>query len=297
MRKLAVAVLLVGVLGLVGSAFEGSIVFQAPHGAKALGMGGAFSAVANDGTVALWNPAGLTLMGQSIWLGGATQNMFGMVGYQFVSGGYKFGDYAVGIAWSNATAGAKYTANMFLGTVGVKIGDLGAIGANLKYYSETLDGTPRSGFGFDVGFLVPLTPEIAIGIVAKDVGGTTIANQTVTSVYGAGLGVKLLDGALILAADVALGAAFEPLNLGAGVEFVLIENLAVRAGVTVPEIEFADHYFSVGAGFAIAGLAIDAAYVLKPSPGESLVLSATFSFDELFAAPTPEPGPAPRPPR
>ncbi|MEW6217540.1 MAG: hypothetical protein AB1543_07645, partial [Candidatus Bipolaricaulota bacterium] len=77
MRKLAVGVLLVSVLGLIGFAYQGSIVFQGGHGAKALGMGGAFCALANDGTAALWNPAGLALMSHTIWLGGATQNLFG----------------------------------------------------------------------------------------------------------------------------------------------------------------------------------------------------------------------------
>jgi hypothetical protein len=291
MKRLAVAVLLVSVLGMIGLGYEGSIVFQGAHGAKALSMGGAFTALATDGTAALWNPAGLVLMAHDIWLGGATSNLFGMVGYQYIAGGYKFGDYAVGLAWATASAGAQYTASMYLGTVGVRIGDFGTVGANVKYYSETIAGTTASGFGFDLGFLMPLTPEISVGIVAKDVGGTTIANQTVTSMYGAGMGLKLLDGALLLAADVSLDGGFEPLNLGAGIEFVLIENLAVRAGITVPEFAFTDYYFSVGAGFAIAGLTIDAAYVLKTEPGESLVLSATFAFGELFA-PTPEPGPA-----
>ncbi|MDD3493366.1 MAG: hypothetical protein PHZ19_07735, partial [Candidatus Thermoplasmatota archaeon] len=156
--------------------------------------------------------------------------------------------------------------------------------------SETIAGTATSGFGFDVGLLMPITPEISVGIVAKDIG-TTIADQGVTSVYGAGMGMKLLDGALVIAADVALDGTFNPLNLGAGIEFVLIENLAVRAGITVPEFAFTDSYLSVGAGFAIAGLTIDAAYVLREEPGESLVLSATFNFDELFAPTTPEPGP------
>ena len=34
------------VLGLIGFAYQGSIVFQGGHGAKALGMGGAFCALA-----------------------------------------------------------------------------------------------------------------------------------------------------------------------------------------------------------------------------------------------------------
>lgn len=297
MKRLAVAVLLVSVVGMIGLGFERSIVFQGAHGARALGMGGAFTALANDGTAALWNPAGIVLIEQDIWLGGAMSELFGMVGYQFVAGGYNFGDFAVGLAWANISLAReyapvqRYAANMFLGTVGVGLGDFGAIGANLKYYTETLAGSPRGGFGFDIGFLMPITPEISIGIIAKDVGGTTIANQTVTSMYGAGLGLRLLEGALIVAADVALDAAFEPIELGAGVEFVLIENLAVRAGITVPELDFDKYYFSVGAGFAIAGLTIDAAYVLQDRPGESLVLSATFAFGELLAPPAPEPGP------
>lgn len=291
MKRLAVAVLLVGVLGLSGLAFERSIVFQGGHGARAFSMGGAFTALANDGTAALWNPAGIALMGEEIWLGGATSSLFGLVGYQFVSAGYNFGGYAVGLAWAHATAGALYTANMYLGTVGVRIGDFAVIGANLKYYSETIAGDMASGFGFDIGLLMPVTPEIAIGIVAKDVGGTTIREQTITSVYGAGVGLTLLDGAFLLAVDVSLDHAFEPLNLGAGIQFVLIENLAIRAGITVPEFVFADYHISVGAGFAIAGLTIDAAYVLREEPGETLVLSATFAFGELFAPTIPEPGP------
>jgi len=291
MKRLAIAVLLVGVLGLIGFGFEGSIVFQGAHGARGLAMGGAFTALANDGTAALWNPAGLALVGEEIWLGGATSNLFGMVGYQYIAGGYTFGDYAVGLSWANVTAGAHYVANMYMGTVGLRLGDFGVIGANLKYYSETIAERTATGFGFDLGFLMPLTPEIAIGIVAKDVGGTTVGDQRVPSMYGAGMGLRLLDGALLLAADVSLDAGFEPLNLGAGIEFVLIENLAVRAGITVPEFVFADYYFSVGAGFAIAGLTIDAAYVLMREPGESLVLSATFAFGELFAPTPPEPGP------
>ncbi len=290
MKRLAVVVLLLGALGLIGLGYEGSIVFQGGHGAKALSMGGAFCALADDGTVALWNPAGLSLIGSQIWLSGATQNLFGMVGHQYVAGGYKFGDYAVGLAWSMATAGAKYSVNLFVGTVGAKIGDFGTLGANLKYYSETIDGATATGFGFDVGLLIPVTPEISVGVVAKDLG-VTISGQTVVPQYGAGVAVKLLDGAVALGADVALDGGFNPLKFGAGLQFVLIENLAIRAGVAVPEFNFDAAYFSIGAGFGIAGLTVDAAYVLKDKPGETLVLSATFSFDELFAPTTPEPGP------
>ncbi len=289
MKRLTVAILLVGALGLVGLAYEGSIVFQAPHGAKALGMGGAFTALADDGTTMIWNPAALALKGEGLWLGGATSNLFGMVGYQFVSAGGTFAGYAVAAGWANATAGELYSANAFMGAVGFALGDFGSLGVNLKYYMEKVGTADNSGFGFDVGLLVPITPEIKVALSAKDVA-TTIAGQTVTPVYTIGAGFGLLEGALQLAVDLSLTGAFAPKDLRAGLEFMLIENLAVRAGVVVPGLDFANYYFTVGAGFKLAGLSVDAAYVFLKEPGESLVLSATFLFGELFA---PEEGPTP----
>ena len=59
MKRIVLAALVVGALALVAFPYEGTIVFQGGHGAKALGMGGAFCALSDDATGALWNPAGL----------------------------------------------------------------------------------------------------------------------------------------------------------------------------------------------------------------------------------------------
>ena len=157
-----------------------------------------------------------------------------------------------------------------------------------------------SGFGFDLGVIIPVIPELSVGVVAKDLG-TTIAGQTVTPVYVAGLAGKFLEGALVLGTDVELTSAFTVKNLRAGLGFQLIENLGIRAGIVVPEPKlealFENYYATVGAGFSLGGLSVDAAYVLQSEPGESLVLSATFLFGELgeLFAPAPAPAPAPTP--
>jgi hypothetical protein len=284
--------MLLGALALGAFGYEGSIVFQGGLGAKALGMGGAFSALADDGTVALWNPAGILAFGENVWLGGATSQLFGMVGYQYVGGGFSFAGYGIGLGWANASAGDFYSANAFMGTVGVKIGDFGWVGANLKYYMEKITNE-YSGFGFDLGVIIPIIPELSVAVVAKDLG-TSIAGQTVSPLYVAGLSGKLLEGALILGTDLELTSAFSVKNLRAGLAFQLIENLAIRAGLVVPELKFDKYYVTVGAGFSLGGLSVDAAYVLQSEPGESLVLSATFLFGELFK---PAPAPAPATPR
>jgi len=289
MKRASLAAILLGALALGAFGYEGSIVFQGGLGAKALGMGGAFSALADDGTVALWNPAGILAFGENAWIGGATSQLFGMVGYQYVGGGFSFAGYGIGLGWANASAGEYYSANAFMGTVGVKIGDFGWVGANLKYYMEKIT-QDYSGFGFDLGVIIPVMPELSIAVVAKDLGAS-IKGQTVTPVYVAGLAGKLLDGALILGTDLELTSAFAVKNFRAGLGFQLIENLGIRAGLVVPEFKFDKYYVTVGAGFSLGGLSVDAAYVLSSEIGESLVLSATFLFGELFA-PAPAPAPA-----
>jgi hypothetical protein len=292
MKRISLVAMLLGALALGAFGYEGSIVFQGGLGAKALGMGGAFAALADDGTVALWNPAGILAFGENAWIGGATTQLFGMVGYQYVGGGFSFAGYGIGLGWANASAGDFYSANAFMGTVGVKIGDFGWVGANLKYYMEKITNE-YSGFGFDLGVIIPVIPELSVAVVAKDLG-TTIAGQTVTPMYVVGLAGKLLDGALVLGTDVELSSAFAVKNLRAGLGFQLIENLGIRAGLVVPELNFDKYYVTVGAGFSLGGLSVDAAYVLQSEPGESLVLSATFLFGELFK---PAPAPAPTTPR
>ena len=285
MKRIMLAALLVGAIAVVAfPQYEGTIIFQGGHGAKALGMGGAFCALADDATGALWNPAGLTFVGP--WVGGATSNRFSTgdfqgVGYQYVSGGFTYEGYAIGLGWANATAGDLYSASMYLGTVGIEIGGFGSVGVNVKYYSETIEDESASGFGFDIGLLIPVMDQYTIGIVAKDLT-TSLWDQTVTPMYTVGAGGKFLDGALTVAADVDLaGMSFA--GAKAGLEFVLIENLAVRAGVVFPDADFSSYYFTVGAGLGVGDLSIDAAYVLQPEPGESLVLSATFLLGNLFA--------------
>ena len=292
MKRATLTVMLLGALALGAFGYEGSIVFQGGLGAKALGMGGAFAALADDGTVALWNPAGILAFGENAWLGGATSQLFGMVGYQYVGGGFSFAGYGIGLGWANASAGDFYSANDFMGTVGVKIGDFGWVGANLKYYMEKITNE-YSGFGFDLGVIIPIIPELSVAVVAKDLGAS-IKGQTVSPLYVAGLSGKLLEGALILGTDLELTSAFAVKNLRAGLAFQLIENLAIRAGLVVPELKFDKYYVTVGAGFSLGGLSVDAAYVLQSEPGESLVLSATFLFGELFK---PAPAPAPATPR
>jgi opacity protein-like surface antigen len=140
-----------------------------PVGARAIGMGGAFVAVANDASAMYWNPAGISHLYQSEaifshanWLadinfnyGGVVMPIegFGTVGVNFTSmtmaemektteerpdGTGQFfsvGSIAVGVSY------AKALTEWF------------SIGGNVKYVSEHISNSTAAGFAVDIGTL------------------------------------------------------------------------------------------------------------------------------------------------
>jgi hypothetical protein len=192
------------------------------------------------------------------------------------------------ISGSEGDIGTAFTwvEQAIIGSLATNVMDIAMVGANVKYYmGDTGLGDSASGFGFDLGLLVSLGDMFVIGVNAMDLGGTPIdwstgAADTVSGLYKAGLAMKLADDKLVLAADV----DFDGLDIGdthVGVEFQLIDELALRGGVVLTN-NFQDYYFAVGAGINVAGLYVDAAYMLQEDAGNTLVLSAEFSLGGLL---------------
>lgn len=272
--------------------------FKSGIGARALAMGGAFVAVADDATASLWNPAGLALLDDTR-LAGMSTDLYGLgITHQYVGAVTTFANLGIGLGWERASIagqlidggvlGAAFTwvEQAIIGSLATNVMDIAMVGANVKYYmADSGLGDSAQGFGFDLGLLVSLGDMFVIGINAMDLGGTPIdwdggASDTVSGLYKAGLAMKLADDKLILAADV----DFDGLDIGdthVGVEFQLIDELALRGGVVLTN-NFQDYYFAVGAGINVAGLYVDAAYVLEESIGNTLVLSAEFSLGGLL---------------
>lgn len=275
------------------SAFKNGI------GARALAMGGAFVAVADDATAMVWNPAGLAQLNDTR-LGGMSTDLFGLgITHQVVGAVTTFANFGIGLGWERASIAGQvvdeegeagdlftWTEQAILGTLATNIMDIGLAGANVKYYmADSGLGDTANGFGFDLGLLVNLGDIFAVGVAATDLAGTTIswaggATDVVSGLYKAGMAMKLVDGMLVLAADM----DFDGMNLGdahVGMEFNIIKELALRGGVVLTN-SFQDYYFAVGAGINVAGLYVDAAYILEETLGNTLVLSAEFSLGDLL---------------
>jgi len=299
-RMMVVSLALIMVLSAlaVADGIGAFSAFKSGIGARALAMGGAFVAVADDATASLWNPAGLALL-EDTRLAGMSTDLYGMgITHQYVGAVTTFANLGIGLGWERASIGGQiindgvlgqaftWVEQAIIGSLATNVMDIAMVGANVKYYmADSGLGDSASGFGFDLGLMVGLGDMFVIGVNAMDLGGTPIdwsggATDVVSGLYKAGLAMKLADDKLVLAADV----DFDGLDLGdthVGVEFQLIDELALRGGVVLTD-NFQDYYFAVGAGINVAGLYVDAAYVLDEAVGNTLVLSAEFSLGGLL---------------
>ena len=148
-------------------------------GTRALALGGAFVAVADDTSAGFWNPAGVAYL-NGYHLGGmyVVGGRFGIsdIKYQALSLLARPGQtgrlspLGVGITWINHTvSGIPYTGDgdggtfsddqsLFLVSVALPfpVGEAWgvSVGANLKYYRHTLLTGVGSGVGLDVGILL-----------------------------------------------------------------------------------------------------------------------------------------------
>jgi hypothetical protein len=140
-----------------------------PVGPRATGMGGAFTAVANDATTSFWNPAGLSriprnefTVSTAEWLVGSRTNWVGLA--------FKFDDdNAIGISINQLDYGEEEitTVEQQNGTgqfwsasdLAVSLSysrnltDRFSIGGTVKYISENISDVSATGFGVDVGLL------------------------------------------------------------------------------------------------------------------------------------------------
>ena len=305
-RMLGISLALIMVLSAV--AFADGIgafsAFKNGIGARALAMGGAFVAVCDDATAMVWNPAGLAQLDDTR-LAGMSTDLYGLgITHQFVGATTSFANLGIGLGWERASIdgqsveaggelGGSFTwvENAIVGSLATNVMDVAMAGANVKYYmADSGLGDGATGFGFDLGLLVSLGDMFVIGVNAMDLAGSTLewdsgATDVISGLYKAGLAMKLADDKFVLAADV----DFDGTSLGdthVGMEFQVIDELALRGGVVLTN-SFQDYYLTVGAGINVAGLYVDAAYILEETLGNTLVLSAEFSLGGLIGEDAP----------
>jgi hypothetical protein len=278
------------------------------YGARPMGMGGAFVALADDANALLWNPAGLAGLQGSQLTGMYTRQM-GLVPYGFIGFAQPISNYTslgAGAISSGDPALREMTALL---SVARRIRPHLSLGLSAKARMATYGNNPdgswdpdgngnrqvqgrAQGFGIDLGMLYSLTDRTSLGLMWRDIFAPVswdASNETATA-RGGSEGVPTVltlgtahrwsqDTAISLTLDRALSGDANVRFLF-GYENLLWDLLSVRAGYGQQVTAAPDRLYTLGMGlendFGTAWkVSFDLAYIfhdLANAPRLSLTL-------------------------
>jgi len=206
MKRILLFALLLGMYQLYAGGFKkyaGEYLYGGA-GSRALGMGGAYVAVANDVTAGLWNPAGLTQAEGFQALFMHAKQFVASIQYDYLAASQKFEDGST-LGFSLVRLGVndikdsrdalrgetivdgidfskiKYfntSDYVFLLSFAHDYNDDLAYGLNVKLLYRDFYTESALGLGFDVGVQYKLTKNLMAGLVLRDVTSTLIAWST-----------------------------------------------------------------------------------------------------------------------
>lgn len=261
--------------------------YQVPVGPRALAMGGAFGAIADDATAAYWNPAGLPLVGHQE-ISATHANLFG----SDIQDNYA--SFVLPLSVRQAVAADWYSSgfdddelsfreNRLQVSFGRRVHDLVSAGLAVKYLqrSTDLDGSSvrsGSGWGLDLGLIAFPRADLRIAFSAQDVTDTRIHDP------------DRGGSSVAFPHNLRGGLAFEPrrdLTLSfdtddrwhAGAEFRLLDLLALRGGLQKDWRDGDEMIWSAGTGVRIGLLHLDYARVDHPTLGATDHFGASFEFN------------------
>lgn len=231
-------------------------------GGRALGMGGAFTSVANDVTAGYWNPAGLTELLNTQIILMHDERFAGIVNYDYAGLAFKPIDlYSLGISIIRVGVDdIPFTGNEFIDNNGNFVFDPDvdrldpdkfsyvsssdwvaivsfaknlkeklSIGGNVKFIYRKIEKNTGIGIGFDFGIKYKIR-SFSIGVILKDATSTLISwntgrNELITpsAITGISREFEILWGKFIPAIDMIL--RFEGRNKTAllGTKFVSVD--------------------------------------------------------------------------
>lgn len=264
-------------------------------GARAMAMGTAQSAVAEDATAAYWNPAALPWLCKfevSLMYSAAMEYDRN---HNYVAAAMRADRIGTfGLSWiNNGITGIEQR-----GPTGIKTGDLDVsnnafqlsyarglgngfgFGLSAKYLQENL--ADNDGFGFDAGLMFKPYDELQFGFMVRDLAAEHGDDQ-VPFEARLGAGVRPWKSVLLTSDIVKVEEEDATLHLGGAYDFDVSDNVDfyVAAGMAnLVETDQLNRAMTAGFGFEFKNWAVQYAYVEEPQEflKENHKISVNFFF-------------------
>jgi long-subunit fatty acid transport protein len=295
-RVLLTSIMFLAIAGQARAAgTSGAQFLKQGAGARAAGMGDAFSSVADDVTAAYWNPAGLSQMEQPEI--SVMQNT-GLVDsqYQYAAGAMPWGgntlalslyrmDYGTFDRYTAAdTKSGSFNAGDLAGSLSLatKINEHYSAGVSAKYIQESIDDAKATTFAADFGVLAKYG-DTHVSAVLQHFGPSM---QMVKDKTPLPMTVRLgVSQRLFNRLNTALELS-KPndnnMTIHAGLEYALVTFVTMRAGTNLTPGNSLDvsglKGFTAGLGTQFNGFSLDYAFVPFGDLGNTHRVSLSYKF-------------------
>ncbi len=290
--KRTATLVLCAALALVPVAASANFI-ETEVGARAMGMGGAFVAVADDVTALHWNPAGLSSL-ERVEVFGMRTSVYGIDGVSEDAAivGYGSGKYGAAIGWMRTgaqdlysedtiIAGYGYDGCFFEGlSAGVALKRFSIDAPGYDYYNDpAFNEDGDAAFAADLGWLYKRS-NWTVGGAFRNLGepklqllDTTERADPVYAEMRVG-GSYLFRGVMLMSAEWRLpreapGFYDEKASLNLGTEVWFYDAFALRAGMNRDRI-------TAGVGIKSQNLRVDVALLAERRIGSLYRLSAMY---------------------
>ncbi|MBX7153113.1 hypothetical protein K1X84_15910 [bacterium] len=238
-------------------------------GARALGMGGAYVALANTNDAFYYNPAGL-------W------QLTNPQVQAFYSAPFNLRDLATTtfnvtypMSWGNGAASFEsygfdlYRESTFGLAYSGGFREKFVYGIEANYYHVAIkDGGSAGTIGFDAGLLFKIHPYVTVGFTSRNINQPVIAHDELAQVMALGVSVNMFEP-LTINADLYKDVRYDT-DIRVGAEYELIRKLFLRVGVASKPSSF-----SAGLGFDFGIGVIDYALYTHEDLGVTHAVSAS----------------------
>lgn len=292
------------------SSGAGAAFLKMDVGARAVGLGGAYTALADDVTAIYWNPAGLAQLDQ-IELNFMHNQWFSGINYEFLGAAYPVENLTFATSFTylymneikevlNDTQGqgnGRYweTGKVFSAEdMALSLAFAQAIeknffmGVNFKYINENIENESASGFALDLGVIYKPQNRFGFGFVISNLGpNMKFIKDEFTLPLTCRAGIAYKPGENFIFAFDAKKIKDEKLSFSAGMESLFGKWLSLRfSGVTRRNNKLGDFKglptgVVAGCGFKFSdSLIMDYAYVPYGDLGDTHRISLSMKLGE-----------------